>query len=97
MTCIACGYTGLIAPLMLQALKREHYYDPRDGGEPTLDNCLECSRLTFDLIEQTCHWCAAELEYTHCEDCGDPLGLEDQWNDGRCGYHAHAYEKLMQD
>ncbi|MGC3892753.1 hypothetical protein [Pseudomonas urmiensis] len=96
-TCIACNHTGLIAPLMLRALSNEHDYDPRDGGEPTLDNCPECGRLTFNLIEQSCHWCGAELEYTHCELCEEPLGLEDQWNEGLCGYHAHMIEKNMRD
>ncbi|MEB0042645.1 hypothetical protein [Pseudomonas sp. MH10] len=96
-TCMACGHTTLIAPLMIDALERAHSYDPRDGEEPSVESCNLCSRDTFLIDEQSCLWCAAELEYTECEICDEGLRQEDQDNDGLCSYHAHSYEKFMRD
>jgi hypothetical protein len=96
-TCVKCGHRELIAPLLLDALAKAHTYDTRDGEEPTLERCNECNRETFVIEDQTCLWCACELEYTECEDCDEPLGQEDQDNGGRCSYHAHAYERFMRE
>lgn len=95
--CIACGHSELIVPLMMRALDKAHFYDPRDGSEPTLESCYQCRRHAFVIDEQTCLWCAAELEYTECEVCEEPLRQEDQDNGGYCSPHAHAYEKHMED
>lgn len=95
--CMACGCTVLIAPLIIDALEKNHGYDPRDGGEPSVECCNQCGRNTFLIHEQICLWCAAELEYTECEVCEDSLGQEDQDNNGLCSYHAHSYEKFMRD
>lgn len=96
-TCIACGYTVLIAPLMVDALEKAHSYDPRDGDEPSVEGCNQCGRGTFLIHEQSCLWCAAELEYTECEMCEESLGQEDQDNGGLCSYHAYSYEKFMRE
>ncbi|WP_312905145.1 hypothetical protein [Stutzerimonas nitrititolerans] len=96
-TCIACGYTDLVAPLMVGALENAHSYDPRDGGEASLEGCNQCGRGAFLIYEQSCLWCAAELEYTECEMCEERLGQEDQHNGGLCSYHAHSYEKFMRE
>ncbi|WP_050713336.1 hypothetical protein [Halomonas sp. R57-5] len=96
-TCIACGYTVLIAPLMIVALERAHSYDPRDGDEPSLEGCNQCGRRTFLIHEQSCLWCAAELEYSECEICEENLTQADQDSGGLCSNHAHAYEKFMRE
>jgi len=95
--CEACGNADLIGPVLIAALNREHDYDPRDGEEATVEACDECRRETFLIYEQECLWCGAELEYSECEDCGEPLGQDDQFNDGKCGYHAHLWEKMMRE
>lgn len=95
--CIACGHSELVAPLLFKAVEKDHGYDPRSGGEPTLERCQQCGQDAFIVPDQACLWCAGELDYTECEDCGESLGQEDQDNDGRCSYHAHAYEKFMRD
>lgn len=96
-SCVACGHTALIAPLMMKELDKAHSYDPRGGDEPTLEGCYECGRGTFVIHDHQCLWCAAELEYPECELCGEPLRQEDQHNGGYCSYHAHAYEKFMRE
>lgn len=95
--CIACGHSLLIAPLMTDAIEKDHGYDPRSGEEPTLERCDQCGRRAFIVPDQVCLWCAGELEYTECEDCEERLGQEDQDNSGRCSYHAYAYEKFMRE
>lgn len=95
--CVKCGHRQLIAPLLLEALGKAHTYDSRDGEKPTIERCNQCDREAFVIEEQTCLWCACELDYTECEDCGEALGQEDQDSDGRCSYHAHAYEKFMRE
>lgn len=96
-SCVACGTSTLIVPLMMKELGEAHSCDPRDGDEPTLENCYQCGRVTFLIHEQQCLWCAVELEYMECELCEEPLRQEDQDNDGRCSYHAHMYEKFMRE
>lgn len=95
--CIACGYKALIAPLMVDVLEKAHSYDPRDGDEPSIEDCNQCGRGTFLIHEQSCLWCTAELEYTECEMCEESLGQEDQDSGGLCSYHAHSYEKFMRE
>ncbi|UVM36033.1 hypothetical protein LOY28_14885 [Pseudomonas sp. B21-017] len=96
-TCIACGHSLLIAPLMIDALEKAHAYDPRDGDEPTLEGCNQCGRGTFVILDQQCLWCAAELDYAECEMCEEPLRQEDQDKGGLCSYHAHSYEKFTRE
>lgn len=96
-TCLACGHGALIGPLMVEALNKAHEYDPRDGEEPSVENCYQCDRATFVSFEQTCLWCSAELDYTECWVCEEGLGQDDQENGGLCSYHAHTFEKAMRD
>lgn len=95
--CVACGHSDLIAPLLIKTLNDVYDYDPRDGGEPCVENCYSCNRPTFLIVEQHCMWCGAELDYNECKFCEEPLGQGDQLNDGLCGYHAHVYNKAMRD
>jgi hypothetical protein len=95
--CMACGYSDLIVPLMIETLNNAYDYDPRSGEEPSIEQCLECDHGTFMIYDQNCLWCDAELDYTECGLCEDSLGQEDQDNGGLCGYHAHLQEKFMRD
>lgn len=95
--CVACGSSDLIAPLMIKTLNDAFDYDPRDGGEPGVENCYQCERDTFVIHEQQCLWCEAELDYKECKVCEEPLGQDDQANGGLCGYHHNVYEKVMRE
>ena len=95
--CDACGYSDLIGPLMVKKLNDAYYSDPRDGGEPDVEDCYECGRATFVISDQSCLWCGSELDYARCEYCEEPLRQEDQSNGGLCSYHNHLYEKSMRD
>ncbi|MGF6095744.1 hypothetical protein [Pseudomonas sp. 18175] len=95
--CLACGNTDLIVPLIVETLNKAHDYDPRDGEEPSVEDCIECGHGTFVIYEQNCLWCKTELEYTECWICEEGLGQSDQDNGGLCSYHAHTYEKAMRE
>nr|WP_315595531.1 hypothetical protein [uncultured Cupriavidus sp.] len=97
--CFSCGYVDLIGPLMIDALDTANtpYRHYKDGGDPTVETCLECGHDTFVVGEQQCYWCGTELDYKKCTICEEALGQDDQDNGGLCGYHAHAYEKHMRD
>ncbi|NRR29635.1 hypothetical protein HSX11_05505 [Oxalobacteraceae bacterium] len=95
--CVACGHSDLIGPLMIKSLVDAHDYDPRDGGEPSVEACNECQRNTFVIGEQHCLWCGAELDYPECAVCEEALRQDDQVNGGLCGYHNHLHEKMMRD
>jgi hypothetical protein len=95
--CVACGHAALIGPMMVKKLNAAYYYDPRDGGEPEVEECNRCQRDTFIVGEQRCLWCAAELDYSQCSVCEESLRQEDQHNGGLCGYHLHVYEKMMSE
>ncbi|TXI45042.1 hypothetical protein [Methylophilus sp.] len=95
--CVACGYRDLIAPLIIKSLSNDFDYDPRDGGEPSVERCDECQRDTFVIHEQQCLWCEVELDYKECNVCEEPLRQDDQANGGLCGYHHHVYEKVMRE
>jgi hypothetical protein len=95
--CVACNHSDLIGRLMIEKLDDAYYYDPRDGGEPSIETCNECQRDTWAISEQHCLWCEAELDYPECTICEEALGQDDQVNGGLCGYHHHVYEKAMRD
>ncbi|MFM0390986.1 hypothetical protein [Paraburkholderia phytofirmans] len=95
--CVACGHTDLIGPLLIKALNDANDYDHRDGGEPGVEQCYQCKRVTFVIAEQVCSWCDAELDFRKCKFCSEPLRQDDQDNEGLCGYHAHMLEKAMKD
>lgn len=95
--CIACGYSNLIAPLMIEALNHAYDYDPRDGGNPGVEECNDCNRSTFLIHQHQCLWCGYELEEKVCFVCEEVLGQGDQDNGGLCGYHAYVRDKMMRD
>lgn len=95
--CVACGYSDLIAPLMIKELNDAYDYDVRDGGEPGVESCNECARSTFLIHAQHCLWCGAELDHEKCSLCEEPLRQDDQDNGGLCSYHAHVLDKVMRD
>jgi hypothetical protein len=67
----------------------------KDGDRSPYDSCFECNKSTFILSEGRCVACGYQMEYTSCERCGEGLGLEDQYNEGKCGYCQYQWEKML--
>ncbi|EPJ7472025.1 hypothetical protein WJG03_001258 [Klebsiella aerogenes] len=95
--CVSCSYADLIAPELYHAFNIANYHDPRDGSEPTYENCMQCNHDTFLIFEQKCAWCDATLEYETCDVCGELLKQEEQDNGGLCSADHHDREKLMRE
>lgn len=91
--CISCGYTDLIAPMLLKEFDKKFFYWPPDGEEPTYEECYNCRHDTFVIGEQSCRWCEHTLGYTKCSLCGVALMQDDQDNDGLCGYCNYRVHK----
>lgn len=87
--CLDCTYRDLIAPELYHAFYLANSYDPRNGEEPTHETCFQCNHDTFSLIDQTCAWCEATLDYNECSSCGESLSQDEQDLGGICGYHYH--------
>ncbi|CNH64491.1 MULTISPECIES: hypothetical protein [Yersinia] len=95
--CLVCGHSSLAAQLLIKTLNEIHYFDPRDGGEASIESCNECNHEAFANFEQKCLWCSCELEYKECSCCEVSLNQDDQINDGLCGDCNYQYEKAMRD
>ncbi|HEE9762565.1 TPA: hypothetical protein R8F97_003483 [Pseudomonas putida] len=95
--CLACSYSAPVAELMLETMAGAHYYDPRDGGDRTLEVCNECGIEAFFTQQQSCQWCEAKLEFTECAICESALGQDDQDNGAICSYHAYVADQDERD
>jgi hypothetical protein len=69
----------------------------KDGGDSPYGKCPHCFKDTYIFEENCCVACEDELEFTECIRCETSLGLDDQFNDGLCGYCQYVYEKSMDD
>ncbi|WP_110685944.1 hypothetical protein [Salinicola aestuarinus] len=95
--CRECGDQQSIADLLISTLHFHHGFHPTDDVDPSVASCIWCDHDTFVVSDLKCFWCEAELDYKQCYICEEPLGQEDQLNNGMCGYHAHVFEKVMKE
>ena len=99
LNCKSCNHDFCFSEVVEQciddSLAGEAIRNAMDGGESPYDSCHECSKNTFIHEEGCCVACDYKMEYTFCEMCEEPLGLEDQYNEGKCGYCQYRWEKVM--
>lgn len=99
--CKSCNFDFYFIDVVEQciddSLSGEAHMAIKDGGESPYDTCLECDQSTFIHSEGCCVACDYQMEYTHCEMCEEPLSIEDQYNEGKCSYCQHRWEKIMAD
>lgn len=97
--CKSCGHDFCFYDVLEQciddSLGGEAYACAMDGETPPYDTCYECGKNTYIHEENCCVACDYEMEYTHCEICEERLSLEDQYNEGKCGYCQYKWEKMM--
>lgn len=67
----------------------------KDGGEPPISTCPECSEETFVIEEGRCAACDFALpEDAACAVCGSGLSAEEYYeHNALCSYHAHTASK----
>ncbi len=97
--CKSCGedfsFYDVLEQCIDDSLAGEAMISAMNGGNSPYDECHECGKGTFIHEEECCVACDYEMEYTSCEGCGDPLSLEDQYNEGKCSYCQYRWEKVM--
>lgn len=97
--CKSCNYDFSFQDVVEQciddSLASAAHLEIKDGGESPYDTCPECGKDTFIHSEDLCVACDYEKEYTNCEVCDEPLSLEEQYNEGKCGYCQHKWDKFM--
>jgi hypothetical protein len=97
--CSACGEEAELGPVLSQAFDEtfggEAHIAVKDGGEPPISTCPECSEETYVLGEGRCAACDFALpEDATCVICGNGLSAEEYYeHDGLCSYHAHVASK----
>lgn len=97
--CSACGKEAELGPVLSQAFDEtfggEAHIAVKDGGEPPISTCPECSEETYVLEEGRCAACDFALpEDAACAVCGAGLTAEEYYeHDGLCSYHAHIASK----
>ena len=87
--CSACGKEAELGPVLSQAFDEtfggEAHIAVKDGGEPPISTCPECSEAACDF---------ALPEDAACAVCGTGLSAEEYYeHDGLCSYHAHIASK----
>ncbi|WP_442497347.1 hypothetical protein [Methylobacter sp. sgz302048] len=88
-------FSDVVEKCIEESLYGDAYIAATQGGEPPYDYCLECNQNTFVISESCCVACDYQMEYTHCEMCGEDLTLDEQCLDGTCSYCQYHWEKIM--
>ena len=97
--CAACGKHSELGPALSLAFDEtfgaEGHIAVKDGGEPPISTCPECSEETYVVEEGRCAACDFTLpEDAACAICGSSLSAEEYYEyDGLCGYHAYVASK----
>lgn len=97
--CSACGEEVELGPVLSLAFDEtfgaESHIAVKDGGEPPISTCPECSEETYVVEEGRCAACDFVLpEDATCAICGSGLSAEDYFEyNGLCSYHAHVASK----
>ncbi|MCG3879700.1 hypothetical protein [Psychrobacter sp. Ps6] len=97
--CKSCGedfsFYDVLEQCIEDSLAGEAFMNAMNGDESPYGACHECWKNTFIYEEDCCVACNYEMEYNECEMCGTCLSLEDQYNEGKCGYCQYRWEKIM--
>lgn len=95
--CKSCGndfsFDNVVEKCIKDSLYREAFLAVKNGGVSPYDTCYECGLDTFIHEEGCCITCGYEMAYSECGRCGTTLTLDDQVNEGLCGYCQHLFDK----
>ena len=101
LVCSKCGGSVAIEDVIEAALEESLAWDShravKDGDDPPLEECPECSKKTYVISEEQClnPDCRFSLEGYECAVCSTQLTLDDyRYGDGQlCSYHAYVLSK----
>lgn len=101
LVCSKCGELAeldeVIEAALKESLSAEAHIAAMEGGDPVLEECPECFKETYVLVEGRClnPVCEFSLDGYECAVCSEGLTLDDyRYGDGHlCSYHAHVMAK----
>ncbi|OPK10844.1 hypothetical protein BZ163_07800 [Pseudomonas sp. VI4.1] len=89
-------YAAVVGPAVSARMAGRNHWRVKDGDEPVTCACPECGEDALLVDEGECAACFSELEYSSCEDCEEPLSLEERlYSEGKCSYCQHRWDKIM--
>ena len=99
LNCKSCNhdfsFDDVVEQCIDDSLANKAFSAAKDGDQSPYGSCFECEKSTFILSEGCCVVCGYQMIYTSCDRCGEGLGLEDQYNEGKCSYCQYQWEKMM--
>lgn len=97
--CKSCSvdfsFSDIVANCIDELLSVDAYISVKDGGESPYGTCEQCGKDTYVHAEACCVACEAELEYTECSACEEPLSLDEQDLEGMCSYCRYKYDRVI--
>ena len=97
--CKSCSedftFSDVVESWVDELLSGDAHTSVKDGGDPPYGTCPQCDKNTFILAEACCVACEADLQYTECSMCEEPLSLDEQFLDGMCSYCKYKFDKMM--
>lgn len=94
--CTSCNAeadaTDVVLHVFDELYGAESYIAAKDGGEPPVTDCPQCSQDSYVVELGGCALCDFGVrEGAVCGVCGEPLSPEDAFaHDGVCSYHAYV-------
>jgi hypothetical protein len=99
--CKSCGeefcFDDVVEHCIDDLLAGEAMVAGMEGEKTPFTTCHECRKGTFVYGENCCVACGYEMEYTNCIRCHTSLDMDDQYNEGMCGYCQHLWEKMEKE
>ena len=95
--CTACGnledYEDTVEDATAEAFGAAMHIALAEGGDPPLEQCLECGRFTFHVPSNICLVCLDEPSIKECLVCGETLSREDASLGSLCSDHRWVSER----
>jgi hypothetical protein len=96
-TCCAADFnsTEMVLHVLDDMYGTEGHIAVKDGGEPPVIDCPECSQVSYVVEVGSCALCDFSVpDDAECAICGESLSPEDYYeHDGLCSYHAYVAER----
>lgn len=97
--CKSCNhefkFQDVVEQCIDDSLAGEAHMAIKNGGTLPYHSCHKCNKSTFIDSENCCIACGYEMECKFCEICETPFSSYESWNEEKCSYCQHRWEKFM--
>ena len=95
--CAYCGNSYRFEELAERAVEEylgaEAHISIKDGGDSPYDECPDCGREAYIVVDEICAACGYMPEHSVCSVCAESLSIHEQGFGGLCSYHYHVAER----